>query len=511
MRLFPKSDPHIKPVTMLGIVIVVFFISYSDAIVSLLKIWWERSDYSHGFLIPVISLYFIWLIQDKLKNIPVCPNVFGGLIVLLAGDFMFVMGSVSSTEVIKVTAIVLLIPGLVLMLLGYQYLKALAFPLTYLILMVPVFDLVIDKIHQPLQVLSAIIGTKLLALFNIPALQHAQFIELPNITLEVATECSGIHFLVSIIAIGLPLAYLTQKRWHLRFTLIVSAVIIGILANGLRVSLIGVWSYYGGQDIHGPGHILHGFFVSMIGFISLFIMTWLLSRFSSQANVTTAHITASPPQRNDNNNALWQFSNTRLLYSSGLLAILVMLLSGIYSYSYIPKQVPIKKDLQDIPLAIGEWVGQNVSYPQDFPRVNGADAEVSRTYKNKRGDEVWVYVGYFTSQRQEKKLVSYTLHRLYEGEKEIKLPSKADSSGRGIKVAQSFSHNTSVIYWYDIDGHIIANRYIAKIVTSINALVKRQTNGAIIMVASNRSGANESPIMTEFAEQLMPLLQLYVP
>ena len=65
-------------------------------------------------------------------------------------------------------------------------------------------------------------------------------------------------------------------------------VIIGILANGVRVALICVWAYYyGGYNIHGPLHILQGLFVSIVGFIFLFILAWFLPKIPfSKANVS---------------------------------------------------------------------------------------------------------------------------------------------------------------------------------------------------------------------------------
>ena len=85
------------------------------------------------------------------------------------------------------------------------------------------------------------------------------------------------NFLVSIMAIAIPLSYLTIRKWQRKLALLCSAVFIGVFANVLRVALIGYWTFYTGGDVHGPLHIFQGFFVSAFGFVVLFILAWLLS------------------------------------------------------------------------------------------------------------------------------------------------------------------------------------------------------------------------------------------
>ena len=155
---------------------------------------------------------------------------------------------------------------------------ALSLPLGYLILMVPILDEVIEKIHWPFQILTAMMSSEFLAILGVPLLRNAQYIQLPNMTLEVAEVCSGIRYLISILAIAVPLACFTQNGLWRKFFLIILAIIIGIVTNWMRVTVIGIWVYYyGGSEIHGPLHIFQGVFVSVVGFILLFIFAWVLS------------------------------------------------------------------------------------------------------------------------------------------------------------------------------------------------------------------------------------------
>src|SRR5262249_10646509 len=108
--------------------------------------------------------------------------------------------------------------------------------------------------------------------------------QLPQLTLEVAEMCSGIRFMISVLAVGIPLAQLTQRtRWR-KVAVVLVAIAVGILANGLRVALIGVLVYHGWEVIKGPFHVLQAMFVAWIGFVALFVGAWLLGRESHPAS-----------------------------------------------------------------------------------------------------------------------------------------------------------------------------------------------------------------------------------
>ena len=112
---------------------------------------------------------------------------------------------------------------------------------------------------------------KILQLVGVPAYHEGVTLHLPTITLEVARACSGVNYLIAVLALGLPLGYLYLPSLPRRAILIVSAVIIAAVSNSLRVALIGMLAYWEiGSPLHGPFHVLHGLFVSGIGYVVLF-------------------------------------------------------------------------------------------------------------------------------------------------------------------------------------------------------------------------------------------------
>lgn len=262
----------------LQIVVVVALVAalYTPVMRGLVDMWSASDDFGHGFLVPFIAGYLVWLKRNELKRVGWAPDPWSGLPLVVLAGFMLLIGKLGSVALLQELSLLVMLAGLVLLLMGRASLSLLAFPIAYLVFMINIFGEAFERIHWPFQLLAAEIGVWLLHAFGFAVYLEAQYIYLPRIILEVAEACSGINYLVSLIAIGIPLAHFTQRTWPRRVALVGLAVGIAILANGVRVALIGAWAYGGGLPIHGPHHVFQGVFVAWVGFGGLFLGAWLL-------------------------------------------------------------------------------------------------------------------------------------------------------------------------------------------------------------------------------------------
>jgi len=273
----------------LGLLTAVLAYLYAPAFSALVYTWWARDEYSHGFLIIPISLYLIWLRREKLRHLPLQRSYLAGISVIIIAGVMLVLGDAASLATLQELSLPVMITGLVLFLFGRVHLKTVGLPIAYLLFMMPILDELVNPLYWPFQLLSAEMGTTFLLKLGFPALVEQQYIILPNITLEVARVCSGVRYLFSIIAIGIPLGYITLNHLWSRIALVLSAVIIGVIANWIRVAAIGIWAYYDGNVLHGPFHVFQALFVAQLGFIALFVGAWLLSKLNeSQPGYVTS-------------------------------------------------------------------------------------------------------------------------------------------------------------------------------------------------------------------------------
>jgi EpsI family protein len=493
-----------------GILIAVSVFVYYPVILTMIREWSERDDYSHGFLIPFISLYFVWHKRHELRHIPIEPNIICGLILIIIGSLMLLTGYIGSVIMVQQISVLIVIPGIVLTLLGTNYLKALILPLAYLIFMIPtILDLVIGNIHWPFQLFGATVAEKLLNILNIPVFREVNSLQLPNITLEVANACSGVRYLISIVAISIPLAFFTQRKNSQRLLLIVSAIIIGILINPLRIALIGMWIYYTGKDVHGPSHIFQGFFVSQVGFVFLFILAWVFSKiFSNKMNL-------SQKIKDSTKNSFTVDTNR---FNKALITVIISFaIIGGLIFIYAPKAISLKTPLNNIPLIIGgEWRSEDVNKFKNSFDIEGADYELSRIYRNSLGREIDLYIGYYEAQKEDKKFIYYKLQKLYDNSKEIKIPVSGHNLIRINKAVQrNLENDTVVLYWYDINGKNVADRYEAKLITTLDGLVHRRTNGAIIIISSDLYNSEDLEKVlkdeVQFVQALFPFLSQSIP
>jgi exosortase len=231
--------------------------------------WYTDSDYSHGFLVPLLSGYLIWERRTKLGELPVAPS-FWGVLLLGIGLLMLLVGSVGAELYMQRSSLIVTLAGLVLLLLGPDFLRALIFPISFLFFMVPLPAIVMNALAFPLQLFAAKTATFCLFNFGIPVLREGNVIVLAGTTLEVAEACSGIRSLQALLALGTVYAYFSEPiRWK-RWVLVCLSIPIAIIANVFRVSGTGVLAHYWGVEAaEGFYHTFSGWLIFVVAFLLL--------------------------------------------------------------------------------------------------------------------------------------------------------------------------------------------------------------------------------------------------
>ncbi len=433
---------------------------------------WASPDFSHGILVPFVSLYFVWAGRDRLRGLPVRPDYAAGAVFMAMAAFVLVLGRAGRVQIAQEASIILVLPGLVALLLGRRYLRALAFPLAYLAFGVPLINPFLDRINWPFQIFTARFAAFFLPHLGVPVFRRMQFLDLPNISLEVAPGCSGVKFMISVFATAVPLAYLTQRGWFRKAILFVLAVIIGLFTNGLRVTLIGIWTYFKlGDTIHGPYHLLQGYFVALTGFALLFLSAMALSR------VGRKDVKQEESKRMDSGGG----SVTNASFITAMVLISGM---GWYMHFFNPAPVPLMRPLGDLPLYAGGWSGKDIGNGESPVRAPGAHDELTRQYVDASGRKAVLYIGYFDSQMNGMGLVNDYFGDFGEGIEEAEVPDIRGSIRVNEKIMRSGAHEYLVLFWYDINGKTFTNMHDVKFETASEALLHRRTNGAVIMVIS---------------------------
>jgi exosortase len=246
-------------------------IMYLSVLSSLARQWWNDPNYGHGFFVPVFAGYVLWSERDRWCALPFRPNNFGFAIMLFA-IALRVVGTLGAELFVARLSLVILIIGVVLFLAGSQILRTIAFPIGYLLFMIPLPAIVYYQLTLPLQLWASRLGASGLVAVGIRTLREGNLLILPNCTLNVVEACSGIRSLLSLLAAVVAYGYFAERSTWKRTVLAVASVPIAIATNGLRLVATGVLSYYYGPSVDsGMVHLALG-----LGFFSLAFVLILL-------------------------------------------------------------------------------------------------------------------------------------------------------------------------------------------------------------------------------------------
>jgi len=253
-----KTENQIVPYLKFGIIAGLVIFLYYPEIRFMVNEWWTKHEYSHGFLIPLISGFIVWRKRDALRSAPVMPDA-TGVLLLIMGIALLIIGYVSFEPFMRRISILVTLSGLVYFLLGSRIFKILLFPIGYLIFMIPPPYALFKSIAVNLRLFSATVTYVIINAFGIPIVQQGTNLDLPNISLVVADFCTGILSLISIIAIAVFYAYLTQRTLLNRTLLVLLSIPIAIFGNIFRLTVTVVLAYfYGGRVLGSFIHQFHG-------------------------------------------------------------------------------------------------------------------------------------------------------------------------------------------------------------------------------------------------------------
>ncbi len=275
-----------------------FLLLYARVLAKLVHDWATDDNYSHGFLIIPLALYFAWERRERLAERPVRPSALG-LVVVVLGLAVLAAGVLGVELFLTRVSILVVVAGAVIFMLGWRCLRVLAFPLAFLLLMIPIPAIVFNHIAFPLQLLASRVGEAALMLAGVPVLREGNVMTLANTTLEVAEACSGIRSLVSLLTLAIVYGYFTERRTWLRVVLALAAVPIAITANGLRVAGTGLAAHFvGPAAASGFLHTFSGWLVFVVALGLLVIVhraiAWVAGRGGADPDRTAPSSAGGP-------------------------------------------------------------------------------------------------------------------------------------------------------------------------------------------------------------------------
>ena len=262
-----------------AVLLSTIFLCYGQILFEMAKRWTVDPNYSHGFLIPLLSGYLIWRKKDAFSLSAIDPEL-KGLPIFMFGLLLLVLGKAGNIDFVMRFSFLMVLVGLSLFLLGTNITKSALFPLSYLVFMIPLPSVLYNDLTFRLKLLASILSTKLLALIGIHAFREGNIIHLNQTSLQVIDACSGLRSLISLLALAVLFAYFTQKSIWKRLSLVLLTIPITIFSNSCRLTVTAILvDHIGPQATEGFFHIFTGIIMFVIALVLLVLCGTILQRF----------------------------------------------------------------------------------------------------------------------------------------------------------------------------------------------------------------------------------------
>jgi exosortase len=271
--------------TLLGLVVLL----YGSILKGLIREWWVDPDYGHGFFILPFSVFVLWRRRGRWMNTEITPSNLG-LPVMTGAIGLLLLGSLGAELFMSRFSLLVLLAGMVIFLAGWKFLYEVAFPLAFLIFMIPLPAIIYNQITFPLQLIASQFATYLLELVHVPVLRDGNILILSNYSLEIVEACSGIRSLMTLISLAVIYLYFTEPRRWARYLLVVLMVLIAIFSNAIRIMVAGIMAHqFGPAAADGFLHTFSGWAIFVSALLLLFASHWVLKRIS-RASRGAAHV-----------------------------------------------------------------------------------------------------------------------------------------------------------------------------------------------------------------------------
>ncbi|MEQ1637607.1 MAG: VPLPA-CTERM-specific exosortase XrtD [Methylococcales bacterium] len=490
---------------------------------------WGREEYSHGYLIPVISLWLVWENRFALAKLN-DPGSWNGLLVVLLGLLLGILGKMAALYVVTQYAFIIVLWGLCLSFWGVRGLKILWFPLTYLDFMIPIPPFLYNTLSSNLQLISSDLGVAIIRLFDISVHLEGNVIDLGTYQLQVVEACSGLRYLFPLASFGFLCAYFFRAPFWMRLLIFLSTMPITILMNSFRIAMIGILvENFGIAQAEGFLHDFEGWIIFIGCLAVLFAEMWLLIRwFMKDKRFTDVFVVGvSTPESIVQNSVKYSPANTGNLPKPYLACCLFLLVSTVLTLSLGEQQdlVPPRRHFVNFPLQIKDWKGVEAGMEQKFLDTLQLDDYILANYARPTDKApINFYVAYYKSQRQgvsahsPKSCLPGDGWSIGDFEQRI-IPAVMMPDGQPINVNRVLISKGDtkqlVYYWFQQRGRIITNEYLVKWFLLWDGFSRKRTDGALVRLVIPLSGTESveqgDQTLTDFIQAGIPLLKEYVP
>ncbi|WP_415184814.1 VPLPA-CTERM-specific exosortase XrtD [Phaeovulum sp.] len=454
---------------------------------------WITPEYSHGPLIPLISLYlFLRELRARPPAATGTPvNRLPGIALLLIAFAVGIFGNLVRIPDIVTYGLILWVGGVMLTGFGWAQGRYHFLPVVHLVFMLPLPQFVYWKLSIFLQGVSSEIGVWFVALMGVPVLLEGNVIDLGIYKLQVAEACSGLRYLFPILSFSYLFAILYRgPLWH-KLVLLLSAAPLTVLMNSIRIGVIGVMvNSYGIEQAEGFLHFFEGWVIFLACVGILFIMAIVLQRLTPSPKSLSETIDLDFEGFGAQAARILGIGASKGLAAAALLSVAVA--AAFLLFPPTARVVPERDPFVLFPRNLGPWSGLLEPLEPAVEKVLRADDYINASYAS-AGEPGYVtlFVAYYDKQTEGSGIHSPEVCLPVGGWEIFSLdPHKVSIPGT---VYGDFMVNRAVIqkgldrqlvyYWFEQRGRRMTNDYLAKVSVVYDSLTRGRTDGALVRFA----------------------------
>jgi exosortase A len=458
--------------------LLLWFVVYFLPLKNLVTVWLGSETYTYCFFIVPIVLYLIYEKKNELAAINY-QITWWPLIPLFITQAVYLLADLSGISVITQLAAYGSLLCLVALVYGNQLVKAIIFPLFYMVLAVPMGE----ELMPALQNVTANISVYLVQLVGIPVYREGLFIYIPNGTFQVAEACSGIRFLIAMIAIGLLYAYMFYRSNYRRIIFVVISLVLPVIANGIRAfGIIYIGHKTDMEYATGADHIIYGWLFFSIVLI-LLISIGKMWREDDQINSNTT--------LNNHKKSKVIKTSTKHANISFVLASLLLLIQPIYQYQIIKVQTNHTNNLPN----------EKSNPPFWGPTFYNTDSEsviTENVILNNQQINITVYRANYLYDNHEKELIN-SGNRFFDIDRfSIKKLQNVNITLQGKKIAATHltivnaaGQSVELLYWYRVGNTQSSHTLAIKKAQLFDKLTGGPGGGEVIILSINQAIKND--------------------
>ncbi|NNF67277.1 MAG: VPLPA-CTERM-specific exosortase XrtD [Gammaproteobacteria bacterium] len=515
------------PVTWaaIGIVAILLGALFWEGLANLMEVWLDetRQEYSHGILIPVISLFLAWQMKQKFLSEPYRGSWLG-MLVVVAGVILLLLGELATLYIVVQYAFVFTLAGLCWAIFGNRGFVWLLIPLVYLAFMIPLPQFLYNNLSGKLQLISSDLGVAVIRAFGISVFLEGNVIDLGIYQLQVVDACSGLRYLFPLASFAFLAAYLYKGAMWKRVVLFISSIPITILMNSFRIGIIGVLvEHFGIEQAEGFLHFFEGWIIFMACVGILLLEIALLNRIGRDnkpfREVFGVDFPEPTPKDVD--------KKPRRVPAPfiGSAVVLVAALIGMNLFTEQAQIFPDRENFDSFPMTFGDYNGSNEIMEQKFvDTLNFTDYKMINFRKQTDQTPVQFYAAYYKEQRTKGNAAHSPRSCIPGGGWKITSLTRVDVdiAGRSeplevnrLQIEKDASKQL-VYYYFKQRDRELTSEYLVKWFLFWDALTKRRTDGALVRLIttvdpSDPDWENGDRRLAEMLSNTASVLDPYVP